>query len=78
VRHEKYYIPGQPAFDELVLRIIPDAAARVAAFEKGEVDMLYNQFDAVAPRSSASRNFPASKSGRSTRQWFGLSRHSST
>jgi len=41
-RNEKYYIPGQPAFDELVLRIIPDAAARVAAFEKGEVDMLYN------------------------------------
>jgi peptide/nickel transport system substrate-binding protein len=42
VRNEKYYIPGQPAFDEMVLRIIPDAAARVAAFEKGEVDMLYN------------------------------------
>jgi peptide/nickel transport system substrate-binding protein len=41
-KNEKYYIPGQPAFDELVLRIIPDAAARVAAFEKGEVDMLYN------------------------------------
>jgi peptide/nickel transport system substrate-binding protein len=42
VKNEKYYIPGQPAFDELVQRIIPDAAARVAAFEKGEVDMLYN------------------------------------
>ena len=42
VKNEKYYIPGQPAFDEMVLRIIPDAAARVAAFEKGEVDMLYN------------------------------------
>ncbi len=42
VKNEKYYMPGQPAFDELVLRIIPDAAARVAAFEKGEVDMLYN------------------------------------
>jgi peptide/nickel transport system substrate-binding protein len=41
-RNEKYYIPGEPAFDELVMRIIPDAAARVAAFEKGEVDMLYN------------------------------------
>jgi peptide/nickel transport system substrate-binding protein len=42
VKNEKYYIPGQPVFDELVIRIIPDAAARVAAFEKGEVDMLYN------------------------------------
>jgi peptide/nickel transport system substrate-binding protein len=41
-KNEKFYIEGQPAFDELVLRIIPDAAARVAAFEKGEVDMLYN------------------------------------
>jgi peptide/nickel transport system substrate-binding protein len=42
VKNEKYYIPGQPVFDELVIRIIPDAAARIAAFEKGEVDMLYN------------------------------------
>lgn len=42
VKNEKFYIPGQPAFDELVLRIMPDAAARVAAFEKGEIDMLYN------------------------------------
>jgi peptide/nickel transport system substrate-binding protein len=42
VKNEKYYTPGEPAFDELVMRIIPDAAARVAAFEKGEVDMLYN------------------------------------
>jgi peptide/nickel transport system substrate-binding protein len=42
VRNEQFYIPGQPAFDELVLRIMPDAAARLAAFEKGEVDMLYN------------------------------------
>src|ERR1700742_1529837 len=41
-KNEKYYIPGEPWFDELVMRIIPDAAARVAAFEKGEVDMLYN------------------------------------
>ena len=42
VKNEKYYVPGMPAFDELVMRIIPDAAARVSAFEKGEVDMLYN------------------------------------
>jgi peptide/nickel transport system substrate-binding protein len=42
VRNDKFYIPGQPEFDELVLRIIPDAAARLAAFEKGELDMLYN------------------------------------
>lgn len=42
VKNDKYYIPGQPEFDELVMRIIPDAAARLAAFEKGEIDMLYS------------------------------------
>lgn len=41
VRNEKYHIPGEPAFDELVIRIIPDAASRVAAFEKGDVDCLF-------------------------------------
>jgi len=43
VKNDKYFRPGQPAFDELVFRIIPDAAGRVAAFEKGEVDMVYSQ-----------------------------------
>lgn len=42
VKNESYFIPGQPAFDEIVLRIMPDAAARVAAFEKGDLDMLYS------------------------------------
>ncbi len=41
VRNDKYFIPNQPYFDELVFRIIPDPAARVAAFENGEVDTLY-------------------------------------
>lgn len=41
VRNEKYFIPNEPYFDEIVLRIIPDPAARVAAFENGEVDTLY-------------------------------------
>lgn len=41
VRNDKFYIPGQPAFDELIIRIIPDAAARLAAFQVGEVDFLY-------------------------------------
>jgi peptide/nickel transport system substrate-binding protein len=42
VRNESFYIAGQPDFDEFVLRIIPDAAARVAAFEKGEIDFMYS------------------------------------
>ncbi len=41
VRNDKFFIPGEPFFDELVLRIIPDPAARVAAFENGEVDTVY-------------------------------------
>ena len=41
VRNDKYFIPGEPYFDELVFRIIPDPAARIAAFENGEVDTLY-------------------------------------
>lgn len=41
-RNEKFFIPGKPEFDEIVLRIMPDAAARVAAFQKGELDMLYH------------------------------------
>ena len=36
------YFGGAPQFDELVFRIIPDPAARVAAFENGDVDMIYH------------------------------------
>ena len=42
VRNEHYHLKGQPAFDEFVLRIIPDATSRVSAYEKGEVDILFN------------------------------------
>lgn len=42
VRNENFYFDGQPDFDEFILRIIPDAAARVAAFENGEIDYLYS------------------------------------
>jgi len=41
VRNEKFHFPGLPGFDEFVIRIIPDAAARIAAFEKGDVDVLF-------------------------------------
>jgi len=40
-RNETYFVAGQPYFDELVFRIIPDPAARVAAFENEEVDTIY-------------------------------------
>jgi peptide/nickel transport system substrate-binding protein len=41
-KNEKYFLPGLPAFDELVFRIIPDPSARVAAFENDEVDAMYS------------------------------------
>ena len=41
VKNERYFVSGKPMIDELIFRIIPDAAARVAAFESGEVDVLY-------------------------------------
>ena len=42
VRNDAYFLPGKPGFDELIFRIIPDPAARIAAFQKGEVDMIYS------------------------------------
>ncbi|NNM74995.1 ABC transporter substrate-binding protein [Enterovirga aerilata] len=40
VRNEDYYLPGKPALAETYFRIVPDAAARAVAYEKGEVDVL--------------------------------------
>lgn len=40
-KNDRYFVPGKPTINELIFRIIPDAAARVAAFESGEVDVLY-------------------------------------
>lgn len=42
VKNEAYWDKPKPTFDEVVIRIIPDAASRVAAFEKGEVDALFS------------------------------------
>ncbi len=41
-RFDKYFLPGLPHYDEVELRIIPDAAGRIAALENGELDMLYH------------------------------------
>ena len=40
-RHDKYFVPGQPTFDQVVLRIVPDPSSRVAAFERGDLDIMY-------------------------------------
>jgi peptide/nickel transport system substrate-binding protein len=41
-KNERFFIPGKPEFDELILKIIPEPAARIAAFQNGEVDMIYH------------------------------------
>lgn len=38
-RNPEYWDKGKPHLDQIVLRIIPDAAARAAAFETGEVHL---------------------------------------
>lgn len=40
-KYDRYHVPGKPVFDEVILRIIPDPAARMAAFTRGEIDMVY-------------------------------------
>jgi peptide/nickel transport system substrate-binding protein len=41
VRNTKYF-GGAPSIEQLIFRIIPDPAARIAAFENGDVDMIYH------------------------------------
>ncbi|SSW65793.1 Heme-binding protein A [Achromobacter veterisilvae] len=39
-RNPDYWKPGKPYLDELVFNVIPDAASRSVAFERGSVDVL--------------------------------------
>lgn len=38
-RNPDYWKPGKPYLDQIVLRVLPDGAARAIAVEKGEVDL---------------------------------------
>lgn len=40
-RNDDYFKAGKPYLDRLVFKIMPDAAARLLAFERGEVDFLH-------------------------------------
>lgn len=39
-RNDEYWKKGLPYLDEIVFRVIPDAASRAVAFEKGDVQLL--------------------------------------
>jgi peptide/nickel transport system substrate-binding protein len=41
-RNPDYYEPGLPKLDGVTIRIIPEAAAQLAALESGEIDILWN------------------------------------
>lgn len=51
-RNPHYFKTGRPYLDRVVLRVMPNPASRVLAFEKGEVDVLYSFF---LPREQAAR-----------------------
>jgi len=51
-KNEHYFLPGLPVADEVLFRIMPDPAARVAAFENGEIDMIYSS---AVPAASIER-----------------------
>jgi peptide/nickel transport system substrate-binding protein len=51
-RNPDYFKKGRPYLDRVVLRVMPNPASRVLAFEKGEVDVLYSFF---LPREHAAR-----------------------
>lgn len=51
VRHEGYW-NTPPSLDAFVVRVIPDAQARLLALQNGEVDMIFGQ-DMIPPRSVA-------------------------
>lgn len=42
VRNDDYWKPGKPYLDEVVFRVIPDAASRLSALETGEIDVASN------------------------------------
>lgn len=39
-RNPDYFMPGRPYLDRLVVQFVPDAATRILAFERGEVDFI--------------------------------------
>lgn len=40
VRNDEYWKPGLPYLDEIIFSVVPDAASRAVAFEKGDVQVL--------------------------------------
>ena len=56
-RNPKYFKPGLPYLDEIVMRIIPDAGTQVLALENGEVDFLWGVPGPLQERLKADTRF---------------------
>ena len=56
VRNPAYFKPGLPYLDTVKMRIIPDAAARVLALQKGEVDWIHEREGFGADTASLERD----------------------
>jgi len=62
VRNPNYFREGLPYLDKVIVRIIPDQVARVAALEKGEIDYLpmfasWSQLDRVTKTGNVKVDF---------------------
>ena len=55
VRNPAYFKPGLPYLDTVKMRIIPDAAARILALQKGEVDWIHEREGFGADTASLER-----------------------
>jgi peptide/nickel transport system substrate-binding protein len=59
IRNEEYYQSGLPYLDQVIFRIIPNAASQVAALERGEISMVMTRISPVDARRF--QNSPAVK-----------------
>lgn len=57
VRNDRYFMSNRPYLDRIVIQFIPDAATRILAFERGEVDFI----DYTAVPHNEVRRFEADK-----------------
>ena len=56
-KNPNYWQSGKPYLDEIVLRIIPDAQTRYAAFVSGQVDVMYTDRPTHVRKLKAKSNF---------------------
>ena len=56
-KNRNYWQSGKPYLDEVVLRIIPDAQARYAAFVSGQLDVIYTDRPAHVRKLKAESRF---------------------